>query len=64
MMKSLVARSKLNMLLRKTTILKIIFRWFFEGEQDEELSKLEKLNNPSYICGHVFKPGEATYSCR
>ena len=43
---------------------KLCFRWLFEGDQTEELSKLEKLNSPSSICGHVFRPGEATYSCR
>ncbi|XP_015218616.1 E3 ubiquitin-protein ligase UBR2 isoform X1 [Lepisosteus oculatus] len=28
------------------------------------LSKLEQANKPSHLCGHVFKVGEPTYSCR
>ena len=35
------------------------------GDVEEiSIANLKALNNPSGICGHVFKPGEATYTCK
>ncbi|XP_073776610.1 E3 ubiquitin-protein ligase UBR2 isoform X6 [Danio rerio] len=39
--------------------------WYLCGEEPSVgLSKLEQNNQPSQLCGHVFKVGEPTYSCR
>ncbi|XP_041351534.1 E3 ubiquitin-protein ligase UBR2-like isoform X2 [Gigantopelta aegis] len=34
------------------------------GNPEEVFSQLKNVDTPSQICGHVFKPGEPTYSCR
>ncbi|XP_076803033.1 E3 ubiquitin-protein ligase UBR2-like [Clavelina lepadiformis] len=47
----------------KTRILDKIAWWLFEEDQQVALKKLQKNNRPG-ICGHIFKPGEATYTCR
>jgi len=39
-------------------------RWLFNNGEEDALSELQKLNSPSQICGHVFKAGEATFTCR
>ncbi|XP_078484358.1 E3 ubiquitin-protein ligase UBR2-like [Ciona intestinalis] len=46
------------------SILKNISRFILDGDETEVLLKLKELNNPSNICGRVFRPGEATYTCR
>uniref|UniRef100_A0A672PN98 E3 ubiquitin-protein ligase n=1 Tax=Sinocyclocheilus grahami TaxID=75366 RepID=A0A672PN98_SINGR len=39
--------------------------WYLCGEEPSVgLAKLEQNNQPSQLCGHVFKVGEPTYSCR
>ncbi|XP_048858643.1 E3 ubiquitin-protein ligase UBR2 isoform X1 [Brienomyrus brachyistius] len=39
--------------------------WYLCGEDPSiGLAKLEQSNQPSQLCGHVFKVGEPTYSCR
>ncbi|XP_043095710.1 E3 ubiquitin-protein ligase UBR2-like isoform X2 [Puntigrus tetrazona] len=39
--------------------------WYLCGEEPSlGLAKLEQNNQPSQLCGHVFKVGEPTYSCR
>ncbi|TSK42134.1 E3 ubiquitin-protein ligase UBR2 [Bagarius yarrelli] len=39
--------------------------WYLCGEEPSTgLAKLEQSNQPSQLCGHVFKVGEPTYSCR
>nr|CAB3267469.1 E3 ubiquitin-protein ligase UBR2-like [Phallusia mammillata] len=38
--------------------------WLFDSDPKEAILELEQLNNPSQLCGHVFKTGEATYTCR
>ncbi|XP_031435449.1 E3 ubiquitin-protein ligase UBR2 isoform X1 [Clupea harengus] len=39
--------------------------WYLCGEDPSTgLAKLEQNNQPSQLCGHVFKVGEPTYSCR
>ncbi|KAM9365047.1 LOW QUALITY PROTEIN: E3 ubiquitin-protein ligase UBR2 [Pholidichthys leucotaenia] len=39
--------------------------WFLLGEEPEVgLARLQENNRPSPLCGHVFKVGEPTYSCR
>ncbi|KAM4607650.1 LOW QUALITY PROTEIN: E3 ubiquitin-protein ligase UBR2 [Polymixia lowei] len=39
--------------------------WFLCGEDPAlGLARLERRNQPSQLCGHVFKVGEPTYSCR
>nr|XP_055026843.1 E3 ubiquitin-protein ligase UBR2 isoform X5 [Misgurnus anguillicaudatus] len=39
--------------------------WYLCGEEPTVgLAKLEQSNQPSQLCGHVFKVGEPTYSCR
>ncbi|XP_076142498.1 E3 ubiquitin-protein ligase UBR2 isoform X1 [Alosa pseudoharengus] len=39
--------------------------WYLCGEEPSTgLAKLEQINQPSQLCGHVFKVGEPTYSCR
>ncbi|XP_062375435.1 E3 ubiquitin-protein ligase UBR2 isoform X2 [Sardina pilchardus] len=39
--------------------------WYLCGEEPSSgLAKLEQNNQPSQLCGHVFKVGEPTYSCR
>ncbi|XP_057197580.1 E3 ubiquitin-protein ligase UBR2 isoform X2 [Triplophysa rosa] len=39
--------------------------WYLCGEEPTTgLAKLEQSNQPSQLCGHVFKVGEPTYSCR
>ncbi|XP_051504014.1 E3 ubiquitin-protein ligase UBR2 isoform X2 [Myxocyprinus asiaticus] len=39
--------------------------WYLCGEEPSVgLAKLEQSNQPSQLCGHVFKVGEPTYSCR
>ena len=34
------------------------------GDPEDVFSQLKNVDAPSQICGHVFKPGEPTYSCR
>ncbi|XP_053731591.1 E3 ubiquitin-protein ligase UBR2 [Synchiropus splendidus] len=39
--------------------------WLLLGEEPSAaLNKLQENNQPSPLCGHVFKMGEPTYSCR
>ncbi|XP_068183041.1 E3 ubiquitin-protein ligase UBR2 isoform X1 [Antennarius striatus] len=39
--------------------------WFLLGEEPSTgLALLQEKNQPSPLCGHVFKVGEPTYSCR
>uniref|UniRef100_A0A8C9TIB9 E3 ubiquitin-protein ligase n=1 Tax=Scleropages formosus TaxID=113540 RepID=A0A8C9TIB9_SCLFO len=39
--------------------------WYLCDEDPSAgLAKLEQSNQPSQLCGHVFKVGEPTYSCR
>ncbi|XP_072246542.1 E3 ubiquitin-protein ligase UBR2 isoform X1 [Leuresthes tenuis] len=39
--------------------------WFLLGEEPAAgLASLQERNQPSPLCGHVFKVGEPTYSCR
>uniref|UniRef100_A0A3Q3JHU5 E3 ubiquitin-protein ligase n=1 Tax=Monopterus albus TaxID=43700 RepID=A0A3Q3JHU5_MONAL len=39
--------------------------WFLLGEEPAaRLAQLQQNNQPSPLCGHVFKVGEPTYSCR
>ncbi|KAJ8014253.1 hypothetical protein DPEC_G00038350 [Dallia pectoralis] len=39
--------------------------WYLCGEDPSTgLAKLEQNNQPSQLCGHVFRVGEPTYSCR
>ena len=39
--------------------------WFLLGEEPAAgLASLQESNQPSPLCGHVFKVGEPTYSCR
>ncbi|XP_068597074.1 LOW QUALITY PROTEIN: E3 ubiquitin-protein ligase UBR2 [Brachionichthys hirsutus] len=39
--------------------------WFLLGEEPSSgLAFLQEKNQPSPLCGHVFKVGEPTYSCR
>ncbi|XP_053291780.1 E3 ubiquitin-protein ligase UBR2 isoform X1 [Pleuronectes platessa] len=39
--------------------------WFMLGEEPAAgLARLQENNRPSALCGHVFKVGEPTYSCR
>ncbi|XP_030603407.1 E3 ubiquitin-protein ligase UBR2 isoform X2 [Archocentrus centrarchus] len=41
------------------------FEWFLLGEEPAAgLALLQENNRPSALCGHVFKVGEPTYSCR
>ena len=34
------------------------------GDPDEVFKQLKDKDQPSQLCGHVFKNGEPTYSCR
>ncbi|XP_026858311.2 E3 ubiquitin-protein ligase UBR2 isoform X1 [Electrophorus electricus] len=46
-------------------LLQAPLEWYLCGEDPlVGLAKLEKNNQPSQLCGHVFKVGEPTYSCR
>lgn len=39
--------------------------WLLLGEEPASgLALLQESNQPSPLCGHVFKVGEPTYSCR
>ena len=39
--------------------------WYLLGEEPAlALARLENSSQPSQLCGHVFKVGEPTYSCR
>ncbi|KAM3862891.1 E3 ubiquitin-protein ligase UBR2 [Diretmus argenteus] len=39
--------------------------WLLLGEEPSSgLARLQQNNQPSLLCGHVFKVGEPTYSCR
>ncbi|KAK5854461.1 hypothetical protein PBY51_015525 [Eleginops maclovinus] len=39
--------------------------WFLLGEEPSSgLALLQENNQPSHLCGHVFRVGEPTYSCR
>lgn len=39
--------------------------WLLLGEEPAAgLARLQENNQPSPLCGHVFKVGEPTYSCR
>lgn len=39
--------------------------WLLLGEEPASgLALLQEKNQPSPLCGHVFKVGEPTYSCR
>ncbi|CAL8258816.1 unnamed protein product [Lota lota] len=39
--------------------------WYLFGEEPAlALARLENSSQPSQLCGHVFKVGEPTYSCR
>lgn len=39
--------------------------WLLLGEEPATgLAQLQENNQPSPLCGHVFKVGEPTYSCR
>ncbi|XP_060728093.1 E3 ubiquitin-protein ligase UBR2 isoform X4 [Tachysurus vachellii] len=46
-------------------LLQTPMEWYLCGEEPSTgLAKLEQSNQPSHLCGHVFKVGEPTYSCR
>uniref|UniRef100_A0AAR2LK17 E3 ubiquitin-protein ligase n=1 Tax=Pygocentrus nattereri TaxID=42514 RepID=A0AAR2LK17_PYGNA len=46
-------------------LLQAPLEWYLCGEEPSlGLAKLEQSNQPSQLCGHVFKVGEPTYSCR
>uniref|UniRef100_A0A8C7SJ68 E3 ubiquitin-protein ligase n=1 Tax=Oncorhynchus mykiss TaxID=8022 RepID=A0A8C7SJ68_ONCMY len=46
-------------------LLQAPLEWYLCGEDPSTgLAKLEQNNQPSQLCGHVFKVGEPTYSCR
>ncbi|XP_046723930.1 E3 ubiquitin-protein ligase UBR2 isoform X1 [Silurus meridionalis] len=46
-------------------LLQAPMEWYLCGEEPSTgLAKLEQNNQPSQLCGHVFKVGEPTYSCR
>ncbi|XP_064173858.1 E3 ubiquitin-protein ligase UBR2 isoform X1 [Anguilla rostrata] len=46
-------------------LLQAPLEWYLCGEDPSTgLAKLEQSNQPSQLCGHVFKVGEPTYSCR
>uniref|UniRef100_A0A8B9JND3 E3 ubiquitin-protein ligase n=1 Tax=Astyanax mexicanus TaxID=7994 RepID=A0A8B9JND3_ASTMX len=46
-------------------LLQAPLEWYLCGEEPSTgLAKLEQNNQPSQLCGHVFKVGEPTYSCR
>ncbi|XP_030626324.1 E3 ubiquitin-protein ligase UBR2 isoform X2 [Chanos chanos] len=46
-------------------LLQAPLEWYLCGEDPSTgLSKLEQSNQPSQLCGHVFKVGEPTYTCR
>ncbi|XP_028846030.1 E3 ubiquitin-protein ligase UBR2 isoform X2 [Denticeps clupeoides] len=46
-------------------LLQAPLEWYLCGEDPSAgLAKLEQNNQPSQLCGHVFKVGEPTYSCR
>ncbi|XP_047668061.1 E3 ubiquitin-protein ligase UBR2 isoform X4 [Tachysurus fulvidraco] len=46
-------------------LLQAPMEWYLCGEEPSTgLAKLEQSNQPSHLCGHVFKVGEPTYSCR
>ncbi|KAM6956516.1 E3 ubiquitin-protein ligase UBR2 isoform 1-T1 [Aplochiton taeniatus] len=46
-------------------LLQAPMEWYLCGEEPSTgLAKLEESNQPSQLCGHVFKVGEPTYSCR
>ncbi|KAJ8248270.1 hypothetical protein GJAV_G00240210 [Gymnothorax javanicus] len=46
-------------------LLQAPLEWYLCGEDPSiGLAKLEQSNQPSQLCGHVFKVGEPTYSCR
>lgn len=46
-------------------LLQAPMEWYLCGEEPSiGLAKLEQNNQPSQLCGHVFKVGEPTYSCR
>ena len=34
------------------------------GDPDEVFKQLKDKDQPAQLCGHVFKNGEPTYSCR
>uniref|UniRef100_A0A4W5MEI4 E3 ubiquitin-protein ligase n=1 Tax=Hucho hucho TaxID=62062 RepID=A0A4W5MEI4_9TELE len=45
-------------------LLQAPLEWYLCGEDPSTgLAKLEQNNQPSQLCGHVFKVGEPTYSC-
>ena len=39
-------------------------RFLCGGEPSIRFQELKELDPPSQICGHVFRTGEPTYSCR
>uniref|UniRef100_A0A8C8H7V6 E3 ubiquitin-protein ligase n=1 Tax=Oncorhynchus tshawytscha TaxID=74940 RepID=A0A8C8H7V6_ONCTS len=46
-------------------LLQAPLEWYLCGEDPSTgLAKLEQNNQPSQLCGHVFRVGEPTYSCR
>ncbi|XP_041722954.1 E3 ubiquitin-protein ligase UBR2-like isoform X2 [Coregonus clupeaformis] len=46
-------------------LLQAPLEWYLCGEDPSMgLAKLEQNNQPSQLCGHVFRVGEPTYSCR
>ncbi|XP_067091771.1 E3 ubiquitin-protein ligase UBR2 isoform X2 [Osmerus mordax] len=51
--------------LRAQLLLQAPLEWYLCGEDPSTgLAKLQQSNQPSQLCGHVFKVGEPTYSCR
>ena len=45
-------------------LLKPLERFICDGNPDEVMEKLSKLNDPPSQCGKLFKMGEPTYSCK
>ena len=47
-----------------TFLLHPMERFLCDGEPSERFQRLKELDIPTQICGHVFRSGEPTYSCR